>query len=326
LCNALGPKVGAQLRIVTIEPYFSARNACCSRNAAGVAAVQCDGAAYPGRAMTISEQQSQAFKDFERTGWAKQAEYYDSLVGQMTRQAVDPLLAVVNARSGVKLLDVASGPGYVAAEATRRGLDALGTDIAGDMVNAARRRFTKAKFEVADAENLSYGDASFDAVTCAFGMLHFPRPGKAVAEAYRVLRPNGRFAFSVWCGAAKAKVLTLIAEAVQRHADGSVVLPPGPGIFTLSDPWVLSALMEAAKFTDVRVEELPCFFVPASSSELFDMMRKSMVRATYVYERQTADAQHRIEQTIKDEAAKALAAGNGKIPCPAFLVSGKKSR
>jgi hypothetical protein len=34
--------------------------------------------------MTISEPQSQAFKEFERTGWAKQAEHYDAFVGQMT--------------------------------------------------------------------------------------------------------------------------------------------------------------------------------------------------------------------------------------------------
>ena len=40
------------------------------------------------------------------------------------------------------------------------------------------------------------------------------------------------------------------------------------------------------------------------------MMRKSMVRATYLYERQTADVQYRIEQAINDEAARALAAGN----------------
>jgi ubiquinone/menaquinone biosynthesis C-methylase UbiE len=275
--------------------------------------------------MTISEHQSQAFKEFERIGWAKQAEHYDSLVGQMTRQAVDALLAAVDARSGAKLLDVASGPGYVAAEATSRGLDAIGTDIAGDMVDEARRRFTKAKFDIADAENLSYANASFDAVTCAFGMLHFPRPGKAVAEAYRVLRPGGRFAFSLWCGPTKAKVLTLIAEAVQRNTDGSVALPAGPGIFTLSDPWILTALMEAAKFRDVRIDELPCFFAPASPSGVFDMMRKSMVRTNYVYERQTASVQRCIEQTIIDEAAKALEAGQGKIPCPALLVSGTKT-
>ena len=186
--------------------------------------------------MTINEQQSQAFKEFERTGWGKQAEHYDSLVGEMTRQAVDGLLAAANARSGIKLLDVASGPGYVAAEAARRKLDVIGTDIAENMVAEARRRFTGVQFEIADAENLRYADSSFDAVTCAFGMLHFPRPGKAAAEAYRVLRPGGRFAFSIWCGPAKAKVLSLIADTVQRHVDGSVALPAGPGIFTLSDP------------------------------------------------------------------------------------------
>ena len=275
--------------------------------------------------MTISEQQSQAFKEFERTGWGKQAVHYDSLVGQMTQQAVDALLAAINVRPGTKLLDVASGPGYVAAEATRRGADAIGTDIARDMIDEAQRRLAGTKFEVADAEHLRYADASFDAVTCAFGMLHFPRPGKAVTEAYRVLRRNGRFAFSVWCGAERAKVLTLIAESVQQHVDGSVTLPAGPGLFALSDPWILTALMEAANFTDVRIDELACFYAPAAPSGLFDMMRKSMVRATYVYERQSAVVQRRIEQAIKDEATKALAAGQGKIPCPALLVSGMKA-
>jgi hypothetical protein len=43
-----------------------------------------------------------------------------------------------------------------------------------------------------------------------------------------------------------------------------------------------------------------------------------------VYERQTAEVQRRIERAIKDEAAVALAAGRGKIPCPALLVSGTK--
>jgi hypothetical protein len=79
-----------------------------------------------------------------------------------------------------------------------------------------------------------------------------------------------------------------------------VALPAGPGGFTLSDPWIGTALMEAAKFKDVRIEELPYFFSPTSPSDVFDMMCKSMVRATYVYDRQAADVQRRIEQTIEE--------------------------
>jgi hypothetical protein len=82
---------------------------------------------------------------------------------------------------------------------------------------------------------------------------------------------------------------------------------------------------EAANFGDVRVEELPCFFAPSSPRSLFDMMRKSMVRPTYLYERQSQEVQRRIEQTITDEATRALAEGQGRIPWPAFLVSGKKA-
>jgi len=82
--------------------------------------------------------------------------------------------------------------------------------------------------------------------------------------------------------------------------------------------------MEAAKFSDVRIEEVACVYAPTSPTDVFNMMRKSMVRATYLYERQTPVVQHRIEQAITEEAAKALAQGQGKIACSAFVVSGMK--
>jgi ubiquinone/menaquinone biosynthesis C-methylase UbiE len=275
--------------------------------------------------MTISEHEGQAFKELEKNGWSKQAQNYDAFAGQMTRQAVNALLGTVDARTGTELLDVATGPGYVAAEAARRGADVTAVDISKDMLAEAHRRFPDLKLEIGDAEQLRYADATFDLVVCAFGMLHFPRAGKAVAEAYRVLRPGGRYGFTVWCGPAKAKLLTLIGEAVQRHADPSTALPAGPNGFMLSDVWVSTALMEAATFTDVRTEEIPCFYEAASPADVFDMMRKSTVRSTYVYDRQTADVQRRIEQAIKEAAADVLAAGGGKIACPAMLVSGIKT-
>jgi hypothetical protein len=58
-------------------------------------------------------------------------------------------------------------------------------------------------------------------------------------------------------------------------------------------------LMEAASFTDVRIDELPCFYAPAAPSGLFDMMRKSMVRATYVYKRQSEEGSIALNKRLK---------------------------
>jgi len=113
-------------------------------------------------------------------------------------------------------------------------------------------------------------------------------------------------------------VLSLIAEVMQKHTDGSVQVPGGPGLFMFSDPWVATCFMEAANFTDVRINELPCSFAPSSPTGLFDMMHKSMVRAAYVFDRQSKDVQLRIEKAMAIEAARVLAEDQGKIACHAF--------
>jgi len=101
--------------------------------------------------MAITEHERLAFKDFERAGWGKQAGHYDSFIGQTTQQAVDRLLDAVSTRRGTTLLDVASGPGYVAAAATLRGAHATGIDISQEMVSEARSRFVGTNFDVRTA-------------------------------------------------------------------------------------------------------------------------------------------------------------------------------
>src|SRR6185437_15992454 len=117
-----------------------------------------------------------AFRDFEHAGWTSNVSEYEAAFARITRQAVGPLLDAVHLRRGARLLDVATGPGYVAAAAAERGAKAVGID-----------------FQEGDAEAIGFPDGGFDAVVINFGMLHLARPERAIAEAARVLKPGGSF-------------------------------------------------------------------------------------------------------------------------------------
>ena len=58
------------------------------------------------------------------------------------------------------------------------------------MVAAARRNAPAADCQQGDAQNLPYGDNTFDAVVCGYGIMHLPEPDRALAEMRRVLRPR----------------------------------------------------------------------------------------------------------------------------------------
>src|SRR5215218_10209868 len=123
-----------------------------------------------------------AFKAFEAEGWAAKADRYDLLTGQVTRRVVEPLLDAAEVGPGARVLDIATGPGHLAAAARDRGAVATGVDIAEGMLALAAARHPEVDFVPGDAESLPFGDTSFDAVVGAFVLNHLPHPETAVAE------------------------------------------------------------------------------------------------------------------------------------------------
>ena len=87
----------------------------------------------------------------------------------------------------MRVLDVGSGPGYVAAAAAARDATAVGVDVAPAMVALARTLHPQVEFVQGDAEHLQFADDSFDAVVANFAILHLGRPEQAAAEFARVL-------------------------------------------------------------------------------------------------------------------------------------------
>lgn len=89
------------------------------------------------------------------------------------------------------VLDVACGTGDMVLELKKRGCTVTGIDLSEEMISIAKTK-ASATYIVGDAEHLPFPDATFDAVTCAFGVRNFVHLEQGLGEMLRVLKPGGK--------------------------------------------------------------------------------------------------------------------------------------
>lgn len=98
--------------------------------------------------------------------------------------------------AGGAILDLATGPGYLAVALARRGFSVTGVDLSGAMVDLARRHASQAgvaaHFIQGNASRLELPDERFDLVICRAAFKNFADPRAALEEMYRVTKPGGR--------------------------------------------------------------------------------------------------------------------------------------
>jgi ubiquinone/menaquinone biosynthesis C-methylase UbiE len=103
-----------------------------------------------------------------------------------------------------RVLEIAAGTGVVTRALASRlptTTTIVATDLNAPMLDHAKTRIERndrIEWKTADAQELPFEDETFDAVACQFGAMFFPDKERAFKEARRVLRPGGRYFFSVW--------------------------------------------------------------------------------------------------------------------------------
>ncbi|MCG8692996.1 MAG: class I SAM-dependent methyltransferase [Minwuiales bacterium] len=267
---------------------------------------------------------TQAFRDFEQAGWQDLGQSYHAVTRDSTRHAAEHLLDAVDAGPGKRLLDIACGPGYSAGLAAERGAAAEGIDFAASMVAEAGRTYPAAQFREGDAEDLPFDDASFDAAVCAFGMLHFARPEQAAAEAHRVLKPGGRFAFTVWCTPDRVETFKIFRGAVEAHGTMDVPLPAGPPMFRFSDPAACHGLLAGAGFGGIEVGEIT-ITRRTTPEKLVEGLAGATVRTRALIEAQTPDARAKIYAEILQRGKAMAKDGVLTLSMPAVLASARRN-
>jgi len=179
------------------------------------------------------------------------ARILDATLAPVARRVVE--LADVGA--GDRVLDLASGTGLVARAAVAAGASVVGVDISPGMVALARTLAPPpTEFLVGDAAQLPFESASFDVVTCGFGLSHMPDVETVLSELGRVLRPGGSLVEASWGSGGRNPAFGTVLDALEERSHGALhafegILDEG----TWADAERGAALLRAAGFLDVRV-------------------------------------------------------------------------
>lgn len=140
-----------------------------------------------------------AIKDHQHKMWASGN---FARIGNLMVLMGERLCEAADLRAGERVLDVATGSGNAAISAARRFCEVTGTDYVPELIQQANRRAEvegmEITFEVGDAEELPYPDASFDVVLSTIGVMFAPDQEKAASEMLRVCRSGGRLALANW--------------------------------------------------------------------------------------------------------------------------------
>jgi ubiquinone/menaquinone biosynthesis C-methylase UbiE len=128
--------------------------------------------------------------------FGRQAQTFDHWAAKADDQVASRFRAALGEAGRGKLLDVACGPGVVTAALAPTAAAVVAFDATAQMLDKARARCAQAglsnvDFRLGDAERLPFPDQHFDGVVTRLAIHHFAAPQRALAEMFRVLRPDG---------------------------------------------------------------------------------------------------------------------------------------
>jgi SAM-dependent methyltransferase len=268
--------------------------------------------------VTEAEHQIEAWRSVA-AGWERQRE----LVWQSTRVVAERLVELFAPRAGESVLELAAGPGdtgFLAAASLRPGGRLVSTDVAPEMVEAARRRAAElglgdvVSFAVENMTALSFDAASFDGVLCRWGLMLVPDVAGAAREIARVTRPGGRTAVAVWTDPDDNEWITAPGRSALELGLAERPPPDAPGPFSLSGDGRLAAVLEGAGLVVETVEDVELTWHAPSLSAWWDVARDTSRTLALILEAVGTEeveairhgAEHRLERYVQTDGSLAV--------------------
>ena len=211
--------------------------------------------------------QPEAARERSRSAWDAMAPgWYGEReeIWRTSRPVSEWMVRRLDPQPGDAVLELAAGvgdTGFMAAHLVGETGRVIITDFAPEMVAAARHRAEElgvenAEFRTLDAERMDLETDSVDGVLCRWAYMLMVDPAAAFAETRRVLRPEGRLAFSVWAAPERNPALSLASRVLVELGHVPPPDPGAPGAFAMADTGRIRELVVGAGFAEPEIEEV----------------------------------------------------------------------
>lgn len=283
-----------------------------------------------GRAVPSSEE----IRAVQRETWAGLSsgwEKWDSIIMDQLGPVSTDMIDRLDIADDQQHLDIAAGtgePGLSVAKLAPRGHVVL-TDLAAEMLDIARRRanaqgITNFEIKVCSADDLPFGDKTFDTITVRFGYMFLPDLAKATSEFARVLKSGGRLCSSVWVKPEENPWTIIVMQAITSEVVLAPPEPNGPNMFRCAAPGYVSNLYEAAGLHDVAEWDIDVELVTQSPEQYWEMISEHVSLAVAGLQRVDESARKRIEKNVIANVRAYEKDGKVRIPGVARCIVGTK--
>jgi ubiquinone/menaquinone biosynthesis C-methylase UbiE len=275
----------------------------------------------------IREQQKQSWDKFS-PGWKK----WDQFNMAFLRPMGEAIIAGLHIKSDDEVLDIAAGtgePGLTIALLTPQG-QVTGTDLSENMLTVARsnaeaKGIKNYQTVAADVCELPFRDNYFEAISCRMGFMFFPDMDLAAKEMYRVLKPGGRIATSVWSGPELNNWVTTIMSIIHKHIEMPPPVAGAPGMFRCGKPGMMNGLFEQAGFKNIQEQEIK----GTVDYKTFDQYWEIMLDVGAPIVAALSKADDKTKELIRKEVEELFrsinAEGEAKLNYASIVIYGKKA-
>ena len=273
-------------------------------------------------------------RDVQRATWAGLSagwEKWDATIKDQLSPVSTAMIDSLEITEDQQHLDIAAGngePGLTVARRAPRGHVVL-TDLAAEMLDIAKRRgiaqgVTNFETKVCSADDLPFGDATFDSVSVRFGYMFLPDVARATSEFARMLKPSGRLCASVWVKPEANPWTTIAMQAIATEVELAPSDPDRPNMFRCASPGYVSAVYRAAGLRDVAEWDVDVQLVTQSPEQYWEMISEHVSLAVAALQQVDVPARERIARAVIAGVSCYETNGQVRIPGVARCIAGTK--